>query len=64
MLADRYNIGFIETSAKTGENVDKTFTIMARRLKSKFNSFPVRDCEQDFKSECHESVGLNQDQRR
>jgi tRNA(Ser,Leu) C12 N-acetylase TAN1 len=61
MLADRYNIGFIETSAKTGENVDKTFTIMARRLKSKFNSFPVRDCEKEFGSDVHESFGLNQD---
>jgi hypothetical protein len=61
MLADRYNIGFIETSAKTGENVDKTFTIMARRLKSKFNSFPVTDCEQDIRSECHELLGVNQD---
>ncbi|XP_055690460.1 ras-related protein Rab-37 isoform X3 [Lutzomyia longipalpis] len=42
-LAREYNVGFLETSAKTGLNVDLAFLAVARQLKSRKTEFAAAD---------------------
>ncbi|XP_059615313.1 ras-related protein Rab-37 isoform X2 [Phlebotomus argentipes] len=42
-LAREYNVGFLETSAKTGLNVDLAFLAVARQLKSRKSEFAAAD---------------------
>ncbi len=43
-FADSYNMPFIETSAKTGDNVEKMFVDIATAIKHRYNEIRFSKC--------------------